>query len=84
MMNNEILNLLETHVPRSIVRNLVGNQFFDALVSYDLSQDIYCVDVLAYKVRMSKAALKKVFQYSSGSLFISEKQFIEKYYLKKG
>ena len=83
MMNNEILNLLETHVPRSIVRNLVGNQFFDALVHYDLSQDIYCVDVLAYKVRMSKAALKKVFQYSSGSLFISEKQFIEKYYLKK-
>jgi len=83
MMNNEILNLLENRVPRSVTRTLVGKQFFDALVSYNEALDIYSVEVLAVKIRMSKSALKDVFKYSCSDLRLSEKQFVSQYYLQE-
>ena len=82
-MNNEILNLLENRVPRSVTRTLVGKQFFDALVSYNEALDIYSVEVLAVKIRMSKSALKDVFKYSCSDLRLSEKQFVSQYYLQE-
>lgn len=83
MKNKDILILLENYVPRSVTRSLVGTQFFDALVSFDFSVDIYQIEVLASKIRMSKSALKKVYSFSSGKLPIGEKEFIETYILKK-
>ena len=83
MMNDELLRLLETYVPRSIIRDLVGKQFFDALVRYNSSLDIYSVEVLAEKLRMSRASLKAVFKYCKSSLIISEKDFIRKFYIQK-
>ena len=83
MMNDELLRLLERYVPRSIIRDLVGKQFFDALVSFNSSLDIYSVEVLAEKLRMSRASLKAAFKYCKSSLTLSERDFIRKFYIQK-